>query len=294
MYIAIFLLGIIGAVAAIILFLISKKFEIQEDIRVSQIIEILPGANCGGCGYPGCGGFASACAKAESLNGLLCPVGESTDVMKRIASIMGLEATISTPEIAVVRCNGVYNVRPRTNVYDGAKRCSIAAKLYNGETGCSFGCIGLGDCVDACAFDAIHINKATGIAEVSQDKCAACGACIKACPKNIIEMRKKGPKSRRIFVSCVNRDKGGVARKACKNACISCGKCQKECAYDAITIANNQAYIDYTKCRLCRKCVSVCPTGTIHELNFQPKKVSESKQPDTEDRTALSFLTFNF
>ena len=107
---------------------------------------------------------------------------------------------------------------------------------------------------------------------MDEDKCTSCGACVKACPKNIIELRKKGPKSRRVFVSCVNKDKGGVAKKACANACIGCGKCAKECAFEAITVENNVAYIDYTKCRLCRKCVAVCPTGAIHELNFPPRK----------------------
>ena len=280
MYIAVLLLGIIGAIAAVILFFISKKFEVQEDPRIMQIMEILPGANCGGCGYPGCGGFASACAKAESLDGLLCPVG-GTELMKGIASVMGKDATEVAPKIAIVRCNGACDIRPRTNTYDGAKSCTIATSLYSGETGCSFGCLGLGDCVDACAFDAIKINPVTSIAEVVEDKCVACGACVKACPKSIIELRKKGPKSRRIFVSCMNKDKGGVARKACENACIGCSKCQKECTFEAITIVNNLAYIDDTKCRLCRKCVATCPTGAIHELNFPPRKITEEKNPET-------------
>ena len=264
MYITVLLLGIIGAIAAVILYVISKKFEVKEDPRFTQIMEILPGANCGGCGYPGCGGFATACVKSESLGGLLCPVG-GTVLMKSIASALGKDATEEAPKIAVIRCNGTCDVRPHTNIYDGAQRCSIAASLYSGETGCSFGCLGLGDCVDVCTFDAIRINTATGLAEVIEDKCIACGACVKACPKKIIELRKKGPKSRRVFVSCVNKDKGGIARKACENACFGCAKCLKECTFDAITIINNVAYIDDTKCRLCRKCVAVCPTGAIHE-----------------------------
>ncbi len=276
MYIAIILLGIIGAIAAFILFVLSKKFEVKEDPRIAQVLEVLPGANCGGCGYPGCGGFAVACVKAELLEDLSCPVG-GADVMKSVAAIMGKDAGDTLPKVAVVRCNGTCDVRPRTNKYDGAGNCSIAASLYSGETGCSFGCLGLGDCVDACAFDAIHINLQTGLAEVTEEKCVACGACVKVCPKNIIEMRKKGPKSRRIFVSCINKDKGGVARKACSNACIGCSKCFKECTFGAITIENNLAYIDDTKCRLCRKCVAVCPTNAIHELNFPPRKTAEEK-----------------
>lgn len=271
MYIAIILLGIVGAIAALILFFISKKFEVKEDPRIAQVLEVLPGANCGGCGYPGCGGFAVACVKAETLDGLSCPVG-GADVMKNVAEIMGMTAAETAPKLAVVRCNGTCEVRPRTNVYDGAQSCAIASSLYSGDTGCSYGCLGLGDCVEACAFDAIHINLTTGLAEVTEEKCVACKACVKACPKSIIEMRKKGPKSRRIFVSCINKDKGGAARKACQSACIGCSKCVKECAFEAITVTANLAYIDDTKCRLCRKCVAVCPTGAIHELNFPPRK----------------------
>ena len=283
MYIAIILLGFTGAVSAFILFFLAKKFEVKEDPRIAQITEILPGANCGGCGYPGCGGFAAACVKADSLENLSCPAG-GTVVMKNIGAIMGLEAGETIPTIAVVRCNGAFDVRRRTNVYDGAKSCVIASFLYSGDTGCRFGCLGLGDCVDACKFDAIRINPETGLAEVIEDKCIACGACVKACPKNIIEMRRKGPKSRRIFVSCINEDKGGIARKACQSACIGCSKCLKECTFDAILIEQNLAYIDDAKCRLCRKCVPVCPTGSILELNFPQRKVAvatDAASPDS-------------
>ena len=264
--IAIITLGIIGAAGAALLYVTSKKFEVVEDPRIAQVQSVLPGANCGGCGYPGCSGFASACVKATSLDGMLCPVG-GAPVMAKVASILGMEAEAAEPKIAVVRCNGTCQARPRTNVYDGTKSCAIASTLYGGETGCSFGCLGYGDCVKACSFDAIHINPQTGLPEVDEDKCTSCGACVKACPKNIIELRKKGPKSRRIFVSCVNKDKGAVARKACAAACIGCG-----CKFEAITVENNVAYIDFTKCRMCRKCVAVCPTGAIHELNFPPRK----------------------
>ena len=273
MYISIILLGITGFVSALILFVLSRKFEVREDPRIARALEVLPGANCGGCGYPGCGGFAAACVRAASLDTLSCPVG-GAEVMKKIASIMGMDAAAVTAKVAVVRCNGTCDARPRTNAYDGTRNCSISAMLYAGETACSFGCLGFGDCVEACAFEAIHINRATGIAEVSEDRCTACGACVKACPKKIIEMRKKGLKSRRIYVACASKDKGGAARKACANACIGCGKCVKECAFDAITMADNLARVDDAKCRLCRKCVASCPAGAIHELNFPPRKTN--------------------
>ena len=267
-------LAAIGAIGALVLFLAAKKFEVKEDPRIGLVAEVLPQANCGGCGFPGCSGFANACVKAESLEGLLCPVGGAA-VMGQIADILGMAAAAQDPKIAVVRCNGNCDARPRTNLYDGASSCAVAASLYSGDTGCSFGCLGLGDCVDACGFDAIRINPTTLLPEVVEDACTACGACVKACPKSIIELRKKGPKSRRIFVSCVNKDKGGVAKKACSNACIGCSLCLKQCQFEAITIENNLSYIDHTKCRMCRKCVEVCPRNAIHELNFPPKKKVE-------------------
>ena len=279
--IAVISLGVIGAIGAIILYLASKKFEVYEDPRIAQVQEILPAANCGGCGYPGCSGFATACVNSESLDGLFCPVGGS-EVMGKVAGILGKEASSADATVAVVRCNGTCEARPKINQYDGVKSCAVASSLYGGETGCSFGCHGYGDCVTVCNFDAIFINPVTGIAEVIEDKCTSCGACVKACPKNLIELRKKGPKSRRIFVSCMNKDKGVIAKKACTNACIGCSLCFKECAFDAIKIENNLAYIDHNKCRLCRKCVDVCPTNAIHELNFPPKKEKKTEAVVTE------------
>ena len=279
--IAVISLGVIGAVGAIILYAASKKFEVYEDPRIAQVQEVLPAANCGGCGYPGCSGFATACVGADTLEGLFCPVG-GVDVMGKVAGILGKEASSADATVAVVRCNGTCEARPKINQYDGGKSCAVASSLYGGETGCSFGCHGYGDCVTVCNFDAIFINPVTGIAEVIEDKCTSCGACVKACPKNLIELRKKGPKSRRIFVSCMNKDKGVIAKKACTNACIGCSLCFKECAFDAIKIENNLAYIDHNKCRLCRKCVDVCPTNAIHELNFPPKKEKKAEAVVTE------------
>ena len=269
--IAVISLGAIALVLAAVLYVASKKFAVYEDPRIAQVSEVLPQANCGGCGYPGCSGFADACVKAGSLEGKLCPVG-GQPVMEKIAEILGLAAEVSEPKVAVVRCNGTCANRPRLNQYDSAKSCAIAAALYGGETGCSFGCLGCGDCVAACQFGAIKMNEETGIPEVDEAKSPACGACVKACPKNIIEIRPTGKKSRRIYVQCVNKDKGAVARKACTVACIGCGKCVKVCAFEAITLENNLAYIDYNKCKSCRKCEEACPQGSIIALNFPPRK----------------------
>lgn len=273
--IAILSLGCIGAVGAIILYFVAQKFKVFEDPRIGEVEEVLPAANCGGCGFPGCKGFAEACVKADSLDELMCPVGGAA-VMEEVAHILGLSAVAADPKVAVVRCAGSCDNRLRTNIYDGAVSCAVASSLYGGDTDCSYGCLGLGDCVKVCNFDAIFINPETKLAEVIEDKCTACGACVKACPKFIIELRKKGPKSRRIYVSCVNKDKGAVAKKSCEVACIGCSKCFKVCAFDAITMSNNLAYIDPNACKLCRKCVEECPTSAIIELNFPARKTATS------------------
>ncbi len=264
-------LGSIGAIGALILYWVAKKFSVDEDPRIIQIREILPAANCGACGFPGCSGFAGAVVRSNSLDGLHCPVG-GNDVMNKIGEIIGQDVKESQVRIAVVRCNGSCQNRIQTNIYDGVTSCVIASNLYGGSTDCSFGCLGYGDCVKVCPFDAIHINKETMLPEVDEEKCTACGKCVKSCPKLLIQLRNQGPKSRRIYVSCMNTDKPALAMKSCKVACISCKKCQKICPFEAITIENNLAYIDDTKCRLCRKCVLECPTSAIIELNFPIKK----------------------
>jgi electron transport complex protein RnfB len=202
--------------------------------------------------------------------------------MATVASILEREAIEQDAQVAVIRCNGAPEFRPRTNTYDGATSCAVANSLYTGEGGCPHGCLGCGDCVVVCDFDAIHMNPVTGLPEVIDDKCTACGACVEACPRDIIELRKKNKKDRKIFVSCINEEKGGVARKYCSVACIGCGKCEKVCAFDAITIENNLAYIDPVKCRLCRKCVLECPTNAIHEIGFPPPKVKVETEETTK------------
>ncbi len=274
-------LSIIGALAAIILYFVAQKFKVFEDPRIDQVEEVLPGANCGACGLPGCRGFAEACVKADLLDDLFCPVG-GNDCMADVANSLGKAPVEKDPEVAVVRCSGSPQHRPRTNNYDGAQSCTIAHNLYAGDTGCQYGCLGLGECVDACDFDAMYMDEETGLPVVIDDNCTSCGACVKACPRSIMELRKKNKKDRKIFVSCVNMDKGPIVKKACSVGCIGCKACLKACTYDAIVVENFLAYIDPVKCKLCRKCVVVCPTDSILEINFPPRKIKvEQLEEDT-------------
>ncbi len=273
-------LSLLAFAAAVILYYISQKFRVYEDPRIDEVQEILPAANCGGCGFPGCRNFAEALVKAESFEGLNCPVG-GAETMSKAAGILGREAPEVDPLVAVLLCNGTPEHRPRTSLYDGVPDCSITHSLYGGDTDCSYGCLGGGDCVRACDFGAMYMDPNTLLPVILDDKCVACGACVKACPRDLIELRKKAKKDRKIYVACQNCDKGGPARKACKVACIACGKCEKVCEFDAITIENNLAYIDSFKCTFCRKCVTECPTGSIIELNFPPRKQKSEPAPES-------------
>jgi electron transport complex protein RnfB len=264
-------LSLLGLFSAVILYFIAQKFKVFEDPRIDEVQAVLPAANCGACGFAGCRNFAEALVKAETMDGLNCPVG-GNDVMNQVAKILGKDAVQVDPLVAVVLCQGSPVHRPHTSQYNGAPDCRIANQLYIGETDCAYGCLSHGDCVRACSFDAIHMDIATGLPVVIDGKCVSCGLCVKACPRNIIELRKKAKKDRKLYVSCVNKDKGGPAKRACKVACIGCNKCYNICEFGAITMENNLAYIDALKCTFCRKCVEVCPTDSILEFNFPPRK----------------------
>lgn len=274
---ALLVLGIIAFVAAVVLYVCSRRFAVSEDPRIGEVAAALPQANCGGCGFAGCSGMAAALVKAAdngSIDGLSCPVG-GADTMKRIAGIPGMTVEEGVPRIAVVRCQGDCSRRKQIATYDGLDTCRAMNACGMGESACGYGCLGCGDCAEACSFGGIHINPDTRQPEVDPGLCTACGACAKACPRGIIELRPRGPKDRRLYVACMNKDRGPAAVKACDVSCIGCGKCTRECAFEAITVDGNLAYIDPAKCRMCRKCEKACPRHAIIGVNFPTPKNQE-------------------
>ena len=276
---ALVVLGAIAIIAAVVLYVCSKRFAVTEDPRIGEVAQALPQANCGGCGFAGCSGLAAAIVKAAdggSIDGLACPVGGSK-TMQKIADILGMAVAEGERRIAVVRCQADCDKRKLIAQYDGLHTCRAMNACGMGETACGYGCLGCGDCAEACSFGGIKISEETGLPVVDPDLCTACGACAKACPRGVIELRPRGPKDRRLYVSCVNKDRGPAAVKACDLSCIACGKCAKECAFDAISIDNNVAYIDPAKCRMCRKCEKACPRHAIVSVNFPPLKASTAE-----------------
>ena len=258
--IAVVSMGAIGVFFAGFLAFASKKFAIEEDPRIGAILEVLPGANCGGCGYPGCSNYAAAVVAGEvECNG--CPVG-GPDVGSKVAKIMGIkDAGISSEKmVAKVLCGGDSGKCENKYRYAGVEDCAAAARMAGGgPKGCQYGCMGYGSCAKVCPADAITITDG-GIAVVDEEKCIGCKKCVAACPKNIIKMV---PYGKEAHVLCSSPEPGKVVRKVCKAGCIACKKCEKACKFDAIYVENNLAVIDYDKCTGCMECVKACPVKCI-------------------------------
>lgn len=260
-------LGGMGLIFGVGLALAYKRYEVKLDPKIEAVREILPGANCGACGYPGCDGFAAAVVDGEaSTSG--CPVG-GTKVAEGICEILGVEAELGEEMVAKVLCQGDIEKAKDKYTYIGIEDCAAAAMLANGPKACNYGCLGLGSCVKVCMFDAIHIND-KGVAVVDEEKCTACGKCVEACPKNLIEMV---PKRNLVQVTCMSMDKGKDVRGYCSIGCIACQICVKACKFDAIKIEDNVAKIDYDKCTNCMVCAEKCPTKAIY-ANFEMRKLA--------------------
>ena len=256
--IAVVVLAVLGAIFGLVLAIASKVFAVEVDPREEAILGCLPGANCGGCGYPGCSGYASAVVKGVAPVNACAAGGEA--VAAQIGEIMGVSAGAAVKQIAQVHCTGCgQNYKQYT--YVGIHDCVAASKLPGGgDLGCAYGCLGLGSCEKACPFDAIHVID--GVARVDEEKCKACNKCVDICPRHIIALEPYKTK-RHVTIPCSSHDKGVDARKVCDNGCIGCSLCAKSCPKEAITMVNNLAVIDYEKCIGCGICAQKCPRKLI-------------------------------
>jgi len=251
-------LGLMGAIFGLALALAAKKFAVEQDPRQEMIVEVLPGANCGGCGFPGCSGLAAAIVAGKAPVDA-CPVGGST-VAAKVAAIMGVEAGAAKErKVARVLCQGGTGQCGVRFVYDGFADCKAAQLVGGGAKACAYGCLGMGSCVAACSFDALHMGP-DGLPVVDEEACTSCGRCVAACPRGIIQLV---PESQSVTVLCRSYARGADVRKTCKVGCIGCGLCVKACPNGAITMDNNLAVIDPAKCDACGKCVEKCPTKSI-------------------------------
>lgn len=261
-YIAMIVLGAAGFAAAVILYIVAKRFKVEEDPRIGEIESILPGANCGACGRKGCHDFAVECCRTGSLTGLYCP-GAGQEGMKRVATVLGIALDNVAEKKAFIRCHGTHCNRRVKRRLDTIHSCVAARTLAMPEGYCTYGCLGGGDCVKACAFDAMHWDSEDEMPVVDLTKCVGCGACAEACPQKIILIREVKPDTTTVVVTCSNHDKGAAARKMCAVPCIGCGKCQRTCRYGAITVTDFLASIDPALCTGCGECVEGCPTLAI-------------------------------
>lgn len=250
------IVSVIGIISGIILTVAAKFMSVPVDERVTNIREVLPGANCGACGFAGCDEYASELVHSGVATNLCTPGGAA--VSAQISELLGVDAQEVVAKRAVVRCVGTTKATRSVMDYQGPRTCAANNSFYQGGKSCSHGCLGYGDCVRVCQYDAIAIVD--GVAVVDKDLCTACGMCVKLCPNHLIEIV---PASSEIQVACSSHDKGGVVRKACSAGCIGCKKCEKTCEFDAIHVSDNLASIDPAKCTNCGKCVEVCPTKVI-------------------------------
>ena len=251
--------GLTGLVIGVLLGFASRIFAVKTDEKEEKIRSLLPGNNCGGCGYAGCDGLAAAIAKGEApVNG--CPVGGEA-VAAQIGDIMGTSAD-TVKMVAFVKCHGDCDNASNKYEYTGNISCREAAYVTGaGPKSCNYGCMGLGSCVNACQFDAIHIVN--GVAVVDKEKCVACGKCVNICPKNLIELI---PYRSHYVVACNSNDKGVDVKKACKTGCIGCTLCTKDCPTDAVKVTNFLAEINQDLCCGCGLCADKCPQKIIQQI----------------------------
>ncbi len=253
---AVVLVAVIGLIVGLVLAVASVLMAVPRDEKADAILEQLPGANCGACGFSGCSGYAAALSAGKAELGLCSPGGQA--VIDAVAPIIGKDSVQAEPKAAFVHCAGTNDNTSPAALYQGVLSCAAAAQLYGGPGGCSFGCIGLGDCTAVCEYGAIKVVNGAAVADASL--CAACAKCVAVCPHKLITIE---PKRTHAIVQCANCDKGAQTRKVCEVGCIGCMKCVKLCESGAVKVIDFHAVIDADKCTGCGKCAQGCPRGII-------------------------------
>jgi RnfABCDGE-type electron transport complex B subunit len=270
---AVAVLGTLAVAFGALLAVAHFFFHVRVDPRQAKIEEILPGSNCGSCGYGGCAAYAEAVAKGEAAPDRCTPGGP--EGARKIAEVMGVQIAGFVPKVAVVKCQGSRRHTHDRFRYVGEHDCRAATATQYGQTACPYACLGFGTCVAACPFDAMVMDAETGLPRVLEDRCTACGTCAEVCPKNIIEIL---PVDQYVHVLCRNEDRGKVVRQVCEVGCIACHKCEKVCPVEgsAIHVNGNLAEVDLEACISCGKCVRACPVGCIG--NFRKLRKEAEKR----------------
>lgn len=257
--IAILILGVLGLLFGIGLAVASKKFCVKVDPRLEKIYALMPGANCGACGKAGCMGLVEAMITGEAMPdkcALLKP-----EQREAVAKILGVTVSEKVKKTAVLFCQGGKKVKDRFH-YTGIPSCQAATLVLGGQKYCSYGCLGFGDCIKVCPFDALRMGH-NQLPIVDINKCRACSKCVKTCPRHLFTLVDQDKK---VHIACRSHDLGKDVIKICPVGCIACKKCVNTCPVKAINVSDNLAMIDYTKCIVCGKCVDVCPTKAIMKL----------------------------
>ncbi len=281
---ALLTLGGLGLLMVVILVIANSKLAVKPNPLVENIRSILPGANCGGCGYPGCDAFADAIAKGDAPpDG--CPVG-GPSLAEGIGEIMGLEVGVGEPQVAFIMCQGGNNIVAQLAEYKGISTCRAANLIAGGTKACKYGCLGYGDCAAVCPFDAIHMDS-NGLPVVDKEKCTGCGICVRTCPKNVIRLI---PISKEVVLACNSLEKGKAVREVCKIGCHACSICVKMCSYGALEMVNNLPVMDFDKCVDCGICYAKCPVKSSY-VDFalpRPKAYIEPSKCNGNHACALA------
>lgn len=246
----------LGIFFGLVLTLASKKFAVTQDPRIKEVLEKLPGSNCGACGKAGCVGFAESLAKGEISLGS-CKVC-TEDVASEIAKILGVKVSLAEKKVVTLRCHGGKGAKDKF-VYQGIQDCQAAVQLMGGQKLCQFACVGFGNCERVCPFEAIRMNE-EGLPVIDDKLCTGCGKCVEACPRDLLVLI---PVEGRVYVGCSTHDPAKVVARLCSVGCIACKKCEQACPEEAIKVVENLAIIDYDKCTSCGKCVEACPRKII-------------------------------